>query len=133
MIHCTYLSILIMESRSTPQFFLYRIKNKCRKLHNVQIKSKTLLQNTVSVNSSNSRIKHDFYKVTFQTCFSFKLLTNYGIYKIMFGNFIKITDLTQFHQNRPSKHFCIELRTNYGNHKSIFQKFIFSTFVLLKS
>ena len=44
-----------MESRSTPQTILYRIQNKCRKLHNfseiivrtfiVQIKSKTLLQN----------------------------------------------------------------------------------------
>ena len=45
-----------MESRSTPQTILYRIYNKCRKLHNVQIKSKTLLQNTVSVKSSNSRI-----------------------------------------------------------------------------
>ena len=47
---------LAMESRSTPQTIVYRIKNKCRKLHNVQIKSKTLLQNTVSVKSSNSRI-----------------------------------------------------------------------------
>jgi len=65
--------------------------------------------------------------------FSFKILTNYGIYKIMFRNFIKITDLAQLHQNHPSKHFCIEFRTNYGNHKSIFQNFIFSTFVLLKS
>jgi len=36
-----------------------------------------------------------FYKVTFANIF-FKTLTNYGIYKIMFRNFINITDLTQF-------------------------------------
>ena len=52
----THLKLEYMESRSTPQTIVYRIKNKCRKLHNVQIKSKTLLQNTVSVKSSNSRI-----------------------------------------------------------------------------
>jgi len=46
----------------------------------------------------------------------------------MFRNFIKITDLTQFHQNHP-----FELRTNYGNHESIFQKCLHNNKITLLS
>ena len=59
---------------------------------------------TVSVNTIVT-------KSPFQTFFSFKILTNYGIYKIMFRNFIKITDLTQFHQHHPSK--SMQIFTTY--------------------
>ena len=44
--------------------------------------------------------------------------------KHSFRKIIKITELTQFHQNHPSKHFCIELRTNYGIYKLMFRNFI---------
>jgi len=45
----------------------------------------------------------------------------------MFLNFIKITDLTQFPKNHPSKHFCIELGTDYGNTKAFSTNSSFTT------